>query len=151
MKLRKADTQDLARVASWFHSQAEATNWGGPRVSYPIELDNLVREIDWAGSEAHVLEDNGELLGFIQVMDNDGFNHICRVAIAPHRRGEGLGETLMKAYLEGTGAEGRKFSLRVYQNNLPAVNLYRKLGFRVAEEDRPPGNGGLLMTKIVDI
>jgi ribosomal protein S18 acetylase RimI-like enzyme len=53
--------------------------------------------------------------------------YVSRVAVAPGRRGEGLGRHAMSDYLHRAGAA--KVHLHVHRDNAPAIALYRALGF----------------------
>jgi ribosomal protein S18 acetylase RimI-like enzyme len=56
---------------------------------------------------------------------------IQNVGVAPEHRGLGLGRALLLKSLDGFRELGiRKVSLEVTADNLPAVELYQKLGFR---------------------
>lgn len=66
----------------------------------------------------------------------DGTGHyISRVAVAPHRRGNGLGRHTMTEYLARLGRITAH--LHVHRSNAPAVSLYKALGFL------PHGDSGL--------
>ena len=63
--------------------------------------------------------------------------HVLNVAVAPDRRGQGLGELLMLSAIEEAMSRGcRRVVLEYRVSNLAAANLYRKLGF-VAAGVRP--------------
>jgi uncharacterized protein len=56
-------------------------------------------------------------------------DQIGGVYTLPSRRGRGVAAALMEALLAGIEAEGRRSSLFVKETNLPALALYRGLGF----------------------
>ena len=57
---------------------------------------------------------------------------ITNVALHPDFRGRGIGEAVLKAILNEVLGRGAKFvTLEVRASNMPAVSLYKKLGFKV--------------------
>ena len=76
------------------------------------------------------LEDCGTIQG---VMHDPGIGSIQNVGIIPEQRGLGLGRALVLKSLEGFFLAGAdRVYLEVTARNLPAVQLYRSLGFRLA-------------------
>lgn len=57
--------------------------------------------------------------------------HITNIAILPEERGKKLGERLMRAAMEAAKSQGAVLmTLEARVSNEPALNLYRKLGFK---------------------
>jgi [ribosomal protein S18]-alanine N-acetyltransferase len=57
--------------------------------------------------------------------------HITNIAVHPEFRGTGLGSVLMEDMLEAASKEGiTAMTLEVRVNNLTAINLYKKFGFK---------------------
>ena len=77
--------------------------------------------------EVSVAERAGELVGFVRV-DAAWLTH---VGVTPRERGNGLGELLIQRALETHWNEhpGRELRLTVEVDNVPAIRLYRRLGF----------------------
>lgn len=73
-----------------------------------------------------------EYCGTVQgVRDYQGNGGIQNLGITPAHRGRGLGTALLHAALCGFRADGsRRASLEVTAQNLGAVRLYQRLGFR---------------------
>lgn len=70
------------------------------------------------------------------VQDND-LAGIMSFAVAPDRRGEGIGTQILASALRWARISGaRKAWLQVMSENAPALSLYRKFGFRKAYEYR---------------
>src|SRR4051794_39317091 len=93
----------------------------------------------------------GEIVGFtfnsIGVWDGVPTAYDAGTAIAPEFRGRHLGEELfqfMFPLLKERGAE--QYLLEVITTNTPAVNLYRKLGFRTTRELGSPVLAGGVTT-----
>lgn len=59
-----------------------------------------------------------------------GLDQVGGVYVAPPWRGRGIGLALMQELLSALGQEGRGASLFVKTDNMPALGLYRGLGFR---------------------
>lgn len=82
----------------------------------------------------HVLEEEGQMQGFIQTSPGNKEQtrwHIDFVAVAPECQGRGLGARLVEGVFEKYGERGvRCFTLEVDHQNVPALRLYEKLGFR---------------------
>lgn len=82
----------------------------------------------------HVLEEESRLCGFIQTSPgNEGRTrwHIDYVAVSPDCQGRGIATKLVESTFDRYGALGVKcFTLEVDDQNMPALRLYQKLGFR---------------------
>lgn len=73
---------------------------------------------------------SGLLVGYICPMQLLDEGHILNVAVDPDLRGSGAGRMLVQQVLDDCRAAGASFvSLEVRESNLPAITLYRKMGF----------------------
>jgi len=73
---------------------------------------------------------SGRLLGYICPMQLLDEGHILDVAVDPEVRGAGVGRLLVRKVLEECRGNGASFvSLEVRESNLPAITLYKKMGF----------------------
>ena len=130
MKLRRANEQDLVRLCGWFLTESEARTWGGPSIHFPLSLNQLKIDIDWDVSRSYVLVDKGDnLLGFAQTFNKFGYTHFGGIVVSPEMRGRKFGYKLMAALLNSTGTNKEGFSLFVYSDNVPAISLYKSIGF----------------------
>ncbi len=66
------------------------------------------------------------LLGVITFQDMGEAADLNRIVVRPDARRQGVADALMQA---GLGAVGKRCLLEVRDDNLPAVELYRKHGF----------------------
>ncbi len=80
-----------------------------------------------------VAEHNGRVVGYvIASLREHGIGHILNIAVHPDYRRKGLGLILMNTIMNILKDKGaRIFRLEVAVSNIPAKNLYEKLGFRV--------------------
>ncbi|MFA9429658.1 ribosomal protein S18-alanine N-acetyltransferase [Egicoccus sp. AB-alg2] len=93
--------------------------------------------------------DGGEVVGFVAGLRQLDDVHVLDVAVAPAVRGRGIGRRLLEELIvqeRAAGAAG--VTLEVRRSNVPAIALYRRLGFTV-EGQRPryypDGEDALLM------
>lgn len=70
--------------------------------------------------------------------------YLQTLGVEPSRQGEGIGRLLMEPILEQADAEGRPCYLET--STLPNVAWYRRAGFDVVDELRPPGGAPLMWT-----
>jgi ribosomal-protein-alanine N-acetyltransferase len=82
-------------------------------------------------SSCWVLEEQGMIVGFgIVVMVKD-WAHIMNMCVAPGYRRRGLGHRIILHLLEvARRLQASHAWLEVRPTNIPAINLYRKMGFR---------------------
>ncbi|MCP4002584.1 MAG: GNAT family N-acetyltransferase [bacterium] len=140
-EIRDSELSDLSVVASWIGSAPECRLWCGTRVSYPIDLVELPRQIEYSDCESWTLTDGDAVVAFGQLVSKPGGRlHLARLIAAPERRGSGLGRLITAYLLETALARGPSaVSLNVFAENKPALTLYESLGF--ASAIRPPEEG----------
>ncbi len=75
----------------------------------------------------------GYIIGLIEYRDGRKLGHIISLAVDPLYRGMGIGKKLMDS-IEKLFIEKKVdlIYLEVSVSNLPAINLYRKLGYTIA-------------------
>lgn len=81
-----------------------------------------------------IIELDGQPIGRIVVDRPDDQVHLVDLAIAPDRRGRGLGEAILRALMAEAEAAGRPVRLEVASSNDPSMRLYHRLGFRQVDE-----------------
>jgi diamine N-acetyltransferase len=126
-------------VATWIESARDCERWAGPRVSYPLDLDQLAAQIAMDDALNVALLDEGGLVGFGQALPRGCERaHLTRIIVRPDARGVGLGRELTQALLDRAAAAGMTTAtLYVYRDNAGATHLYEALGFEQAAS--PPG------------
>ena len=77
-----------------------------------------------------VLEEEGEIAGFIGVKHVADETHVMTVAVVPDRRGRGHARVLVGAALDAPASrKSRRVHLEVRPSNMAARTLYASLGF----------------------
>lgn len=148
LHLRPATVADLARISHWFTSAEAVRDWGGPLPRFPLDLDQLIEDIDFLAQPAFALCGDGQLLAFGQIRPRADYHHLARLVVAPELRGQGHGSRLVQALI-ARYPKANGFSLYVYRHNQPALRCYQRLGFAEARdpEPGPPGGDCLFMTR----
>jgi len=131
LEFRVTKENDILELSSWFKTQVEIKNWGGPLVRFPFTLDQFKKDIGFNIITSYSLVQNNELLGFIQIFDKFGCSHIGRVIVNPKKRSSGLGLKLIQSLFQKYKDTNQNYSLFVYKHNSIAINLYKKLGFEI--------------------
>ncbi len=79
-----------------------------------------------------IIQVNGQDVGVLSVEDQDDALMLRLIEIHPDRQGQGLGSQVITALQEQGQFLKKPVRLRVLTNN-PALNLYKRLGFRIVE------------------
>ncbi len=104
----------------------EESSFSSPwtRTAFLYELQN-------PHSRLTVAEREGEVVGYICCWDVADEVQILNVAVHPHFRRQGIADLLLRSALEDGQRSGvQSANLEVRGSNLPAIQLYKKLGFR---------------------
>jgi len=132
LELRLTKEEDMLELSTWFTTQSEVENWGGPLIRFPFTPDQFKKDIGWNIITSYSFINNDKLLGFVQVFDKYGYNHIGRVIIKPTKRANGLGVKLMQELFKKYINSNQEYSLFVYTDNINARKLYESLGFKIS-------------------
>lgn len=68
--------------------------------------------------------------------DEAGLVELISMWVVPSARGKGVGNALVSAVVDWAAAQERGVALWVFENNLPARNLYHRNGFRPVGGER---------------
>jgi ribosomal protein S18 acetylase RimI-like enzyme len=149
LEMRTASEADLKEISRWFANRVELKVWGGPAMSYPIRFNRFKTEIQWGIADSYAFGAGTQILGFAQLFDRFGFNHIARVLIKPQARGKGWGLKLLIELMQAAPRPNHGFSLFVHESNDAAQKLYEKLGFGLhpPPKQRPFRQGYVFMVK----
>ena len=85
----------------------------------------------WFDADNFIVSRNGDaLVGYCWLKIEEGIGEFYVVGVDPERQGEGLGRRLMDAGFAQLAARGiHTAALYVESDNVPAIGLYRSLGF----------------------
>jgi [ribosomal protein S18]-alanine N-acetyltransferase len=105
------------------------------RVSYPTPWSRamFVTELTKPSSRslAAVVEETGELAGYLILSRYVDAWHVMNVAVAPAHRRRGVASALLRRLFAETGVdEQRGYTLEVRVSNEAAIALYERFGFR---------------------
>ena len=89
-----------------------------------------------------VAEQEGDLAGYIMCRIETGFSsfsllgiakkgHVVSIAVLPKFQHKGVGSALMKETMKNMRFKAKECYLEVRVSNLPAVDMYKKLGFDI--------------------
>ncbi|MBR1763253.1 MAG: ribosomal protein S18-alanine N-acetyltransferase [Eubacterium sp.] len=99
-------------------------------------------------SHFYIAKVNNEVAGYIGVQIFSGEGYVTNVATLPEYRKQGIARALMERALRN---EMEFLTLEVRKSNLPAISLYRKLGFEEVgirpDFYREPNEDAVLMTR----
>lgn len=74
-------------------------------------------------------------IGLVLLNHHAGYSEVVYLGVLPEHRGRGLGTQILRDALQAERQRGHThFKLAVDSRNLPAMRVYRRLGFRVATE-----------------
>jgi ribosomal-protein-alanine N-acetyltransferase len=95
-----------------------------------------------------VAEENGEVVGYTMCRIETGIpsfkllgitrkGHVISIAVLPEHQRDGIGYGLMREAMQAmVNYKAKECYLEVRASNVPAVELYRKMGFEVARTIR---------------
>ena len=104
-------------------------------------------------SETLIIEENRLILGYFIYRKLLSEYHILNIGVSPLRQKEGIGGILLKDFLNDLENISTVF-LEVKKSNFPAINLYKKNGFKVYGERKnyyKDGSSALLMNYVKNI
>jgi len=88
-----------------------------------------------------VAEEDNKIIGYIMCRIESGFlgfsqmkrGHVISIAVLPEYRRRGIGETLLREALQAMTNyyNIKECYLEVRVSNSPAINLYKKIGFKI--------------------
>jgi GNAT superfamily N-acetyltransferase len=132
VKLLPASTLELSALVELF-------NAGFSKYPVPMRMDErgLCEHLDANGidldSSRVAVEERVVAFALIALRGAAGW--VGGMGTVPSRRGRGLGERVLRAGIEAARGHGaRTIWLEVIDGNLPAIGLYRKLGFEPVRE-----------------
>lgn len=136
MDFRPAQRHDLAAVIPWIPDAQSCLVWAGPRVRFPLELEQLLQDLEFDRTRCYVLTDDDQVLAFgqIRMFDDGRRGHLSRIVVNPRLRGQGIGQTFVSELIRETRRlHCQTTSLHVVKENAIAISLYKKLGFVIPD------------------
>ena len=132
METRARTGADCKIVTSWIVDAADLYLFTGPRLTWPLQPNDLQDMARTPGLTAWVVFDNSTSSGIAGHFDltlEDGSARLARVIIDPAMRGRGVSHTLVVVAEEKARELGAtQLSLNVIDGNLPAVTTYEPAG-----------------------
>jgi len=98
----------------------------------PQNFEQHLNYMDTNSQRFRILTDDHKYFGYSQITRIDQDSCELGFVIAPKYQGKGLGKTLVKLTIEEAKTQKYKcICLFVKFENIKAINLYQKLGFRI--------------------
>ena len=119
LRLRRLGYGDLPSVIS-IERRSFPTPWS---------LAMFVLELSKPSGICLAAEDSEGLVGYLVCARYDDVWHLMNVAVRPERRRRGVAAEMIERLFEEAG-EGSRFTLEVRVSNAPAIDMYRRFGFR---------------------
>lgn len=94
--------------------------------AHPWSKDDLESQIDLETSHFLVAEVDGVVAGYMGLQVFSGEGYVTNVAVLPSYRNKGIAQALINAQLKN---QMDFITLEVRKSNVPAINLYTKMGF----------------------
>lgn len=121
--IRPMEEKDLARI-----HEIERCSF-----AVPWSEDAMRSELGNPVARYLVLEEEGQVMGYVGTWIIIDEGHITNIAVHPDARGRGHGKALLLGLMRIAQELGVAFmDLEVRVSNAPAISLYRKLGFKPA-------------------
>lgn len=119
------------------------TEWGGEGFVYPIQRQQFLQQLHKPDTSSYILEQQDSLVGFGQICQRFGKNHLARLLILPDARGQRLSYVLVLSLISRALQQNGKldFSLFVFRHNAVAIHCYQQLGFNITTQPGPEHNG----------
>ena len=142
-QFRPTQSSDLKYIVDFNLSRTELFYFS-PSTHYPLTLEQLEQQL-CKHHESIIMLLGTEIVGFANFYKVDKHNiaFIGNLLIKPEKRKQGLGKQLLQYMIKYgfTKLHLKQVHLSCYQDNIPALSLYKSLGFKAyAHEDRPDLN-----------
>lgn len=131
-------SEHFSVLPAWFNSEAELIQWGGPRLTYPLDVAQMQAMLDEGKTDpptrlCWMAEQDGALIGHAQLAFDwrNGNTTLGRVGVAPAWRGKRLAEPMLRLVLSQAFSFPHimRVELNVFTFNTPAIRTYQRLGF----------------------
>jgi ribosomal protein S18 acetylase RimI-like enzyme len=131
MKFQLATKNDLETVIKWIPDAKSCMVWAGPKVIFPIEMEQLCDVIEIDKNHTYSLSDDTNLLALGQIrMFENKRGHLSRIIVKPESRSKGIGRIFcLELINKARKLNCKTISLNVNKDNQVARSLYKMLGF----------------------
>lgn len=139
LSLRQRVDADISTVIRWVPDARALYLFTGPRLVWPLTVDQLAAMTVAGDVRAWVMvDDESHLIGHFDLSLVDNTARIGRVIIDPAERGRGYGAALVGLAIESARSLGAtRVALNVIADNAPAIATYERAGF----QQLPAGDG----------
>jgi ribosomal protein S18 acetylase RimI-like enzyme len=137
MMIQKVTTEFAESYCKAVDTVARERKYLGSTTGFPLEKTiEFVKFIVGQNLSQYFAIEDGEVVGWCDIIPKsyEGLTHVgvLGMGILKEYRGKGLGTQLLEKAIEHAKLNGiEKVELDVYESNLSAVALYKKLGFTV--------------------
>ncbi|MDW6002525.1 GNAT family N-acetyltransferase [Vibrio mangrovi] len=138
MHLKKFSRDAAYEISNWFPTEQESLLWGGHRFGWPVRASAIIDRSELSNIEFYTLIENCNVLGFIELQKiNETEMRLCRIAVSPHHRGQGLGKKLVQLSLNEIKHRNsyKTVTLAVFTKNNVAYHCYQSLGFTAVDKE----------------
>ncbi len=139
-KLRLAKIDDLPILLSFEQGIAKTDRaFDATLKEGEIHYYDLGKMINNENAQVLVVELNSEIVasGFAQILDTEPYNKFEKYSlfrfmyVKEAHRGKGLNKMILNGLIEWSDAKNiKEIKLNVYDENIPALNAYQKVGFK---------------------
>lgn len=120
--IRKAQLSDLDEIVR-LEKVCFNDSWSEESLKHDLEENERALYV--------VAEVEGKIAGYMNMWCVLDEGQVVRIAVSPEFRRRHIGEKILRSVMEMTGESGAVFwTLDVRTDNIPAIEMYRKLGFR---------------------
>lgn len=124
---RPATSEDVEWLEPFYESQMR------PYVELTHSWDATIFRKCFDHKESSIVQYDGEDIGLFVVKERDDGLYLADVVLKKTYQNMGVGSYLIQQMLTTESRQGRDIRLRVLKGN-PAINLYRKFGFKIDQE-----------------
>jgi ribosomal protein S18 acetylase RimI-like enzyme len=152
--LTEASKEDIDQLMGWFPDANAIYIWAGPTFRYPFTRETFHHDVLWSEMASYCLRDPaGRFVAFGQFYDRKGRINLARLVVHHESRGQGAGKRLISYLMAAARPQFQlsEFSLFVFDDNTPAFECYKSMGFVVTEYpgEMPIGETCLYLTRPV--
>ena len=144
LNLREYIPSDADEIVSWIKDERDLKLWSADRyTSFPIKPEDINKNYEDSIKSGNfypmTLVDNNKMIGHIilrnPISQKRDLFRLGFIIINPNMRKKGYGKVLINEtikYAKGV-LNAKEITLGVFENNLPAYNLYKAVGFKEIE------------------